>query len=363
MKTGKTSMTAKAAVLVAAVALTGPAGMAAGQSAGPAAPVSIARAAQGSVAQGSMATGAVISRNDARLAAEVTGVLTWVAEPGTRMARGAPLARIDSRNLELQLREDEAQVRRLEANVELLETQLQRLNALGAGIASRSQIDEAAARAAMARQEQEQARVARDRTRHAISRAVISAPFTGYVVERIRQLGEYVGPGVEVVRLTATDNVEVVARAPVASAASLSVGQDVVVHGDARAVAGVIRAIIPVGDDRSRLLELRVALPTADWAIGTAVRVELKESAAGAPTVVVPRDAVIVRANGTYIYRVGEGDVAERVAVRLGKGDARQIEVVDGLEAGDRIVVRGGERLSPGQPVRIAAAARLTSGT
>lgn len=364
MKTIRNPMTGKMVAAAAVASLVVLAGTAQSQSGPPPAPVSIAQATAGRVMPASMATGTVISRNDARLAAEVSGVLTWVAEPGARVARGAALARIDTATLELQLREDEAQLKRLTANVELLDTQLHRLTALGAGIASRSQIDEATARVAMARQEEEQARVARDRTRHLIARAVVRAPFPGHVVERIRQRGEYVGPGVEVVRLTDTENVEVVARAPVVQAASLAVGQSVTVHGDARAASGLIRAIVPVGDDRSRLLELRVALPEEPWTIGAAVRVELRGIAsAGEQIVVVPRDAVIVRADGAYVFRVGSDDLAERIAVTLGKGDARRIEVLNGLSAGDRIVVRGGERLNPGQPVRIAAVAAASLGT
>jgi RND family efflux transporter MFP subunit len=180
------------------------------------------------------------------------------------------------------------------------------------------------------------------------------------VVERIRQLGEYVGPGTEVLRLTDTGNVEVVARTPVADAGHLEAGQPVRVHDGAREAATRIRAIIPVGDDRSRMLEVRVVLADSPWAIGSAVRVDLP-GVAGATAVVVPRDAVIVRAGGAHVYRIGEGDVAERVVVRVGKGDAGRVEVLDGLAPGDRIVVRGGERLRPGQAVKVAAVDRATT--
>jgi RND family efflux transporter MFP subunit len=329
------------------------AGAAWGQAASPPpAPVAVARVTEGNLGATVTATGTVVSRNDARLAAEVTGRLDWVAEPGTRVAKGAPLARVDTRALELQLREDEAQLARLAANVELLDTQLARLNALPAGIASQSQIDEAAARHAMAQHEHAEAGAARDRTRHLITRAVIRAPFPGHVVERIRQLGEFVAAGTEVLRLTDTGNVEVVARAPVAEAGHLAVGQPVAVRGTGKQAGSRIRAIVPVGDDRSRMLEVRVALTGAGWPIGSAVRVELPaaQSSAG---LVVPRDAVIVRADGAHVFRVAAGDVAERVAVRIGNGNSERVEVLGGLAAGDRIVVRGGERLRAGQAVTI----------
>ncbi len=332
------------------------AGAAQSQLEAPPVPVAVARATEGMLDAKVSRTGTVVSRNDARLAAEVTGRLDWVAEPGARVAKGTPLARVDTRTLELQLREDDAQLARLGANVDLLETQLARLNALPPGIVSQSQIDEAAARHAMSRHELEQARAARDRTRHLIDRAVIRAPFPGHVVERLRQLGEFVAAGAEVVRLMDTGNVEVVARAPVAEAGHLAVGQLVTVHGAAKQAESSIRAIVPVGDERSRLLEVRVALTDSGWPIGSAVRVELPAVQASA-AIIVPRDAVIVRADGAHVFRVGKGDIAERVAVRLGNGDSKRVAVAGNLVAGDRVVVRGGERLRPGQNVMIATSA------
>ncbi len=342
-----------ATAALAASSLTASAALAQDQ-APPPAPVTVAPVVKGSVASTITATGTVVSRNDARLAAEVTGRLDWVAEPGAKVAKGAPLARVDARALELQLRENDAQISRLAANAALLDTQLARLNALPEGIASKSQIDEAAARLAMARHELEQARAARDSTQHLISRAVIRAPFPGYVAERIHQLGEFVGAGTEVLRLTDTENVEVVARAPVADAGHLAAGQPVTVRGASQQLESRIRAIVPVGDERSRMIEVRVAMNGAGWPIGSAVRVDLPAARQDAG-LMVPRDAVIVRADGAHVFRVGKGDIAERIAVRVGNGDAEQVEVTGPLAAGDRVVVRGGERLRAGQPVKVAA--------
>jgi len=172
------------------------------------------------------------------------------------------------------------------------------------------------------------------------------------VVERIRQLGEFVTAGTEVLRLTDTTNVEVVARAPVAEAGHLAVGQAVTVHGNTKRAESKIRAIVPVGDERSRLLEVRVGLTDTGWTIGSAVRVDLPAAQASAG-LVVPRDAVIVRADGAHVFRVGKGDLAERIAVRLGNGNSDRVEIQGGLAAGDRVVVRGGERLRAGQAVTI----------
>jgi len=69
----------------------------------------------------------------------------------------------------------------------------------------------------------------------------------------------------------------------------------------------------------------------------------------------VPRDAVVLRQGATHVFRIGAGDKAERVTVATGAGRADRIEVSGEIAAGDRVVVRGAERLQPGQRVTIQA--------
>ena len=104
------------------------------------------------------------------------------------------------------------------------------------------------------------------------------------------------------------------------------------------------------------MIEVRVAMSGAGWPIGSAVRVDLP-AARQTAGLMVPRDAVIVRSDGAHVFRVGKGDVAERIAVRVGNGDSQRVEVTGTLKPGDRVVVRGGERLRQGQAVKVAAGA------
>jgi RND family efflux transporter MFP subunit len=323
----------------------------------PPAPVIVAQAQQQSMATTITATGTVASRNDARLATEVEGRLEWMAEPGTRVKKGQSVARLDDERLKLALRDNAAAVKRLEANADLLKTQSERLASLAPeNIVSRNQLDEASSRLAMAEQELEQARVARDRALLDLQRASVRAPFDGYVAERLAQAGEYVALGTPLVRLVDTRNVEVIARAPVSAAATLRAGQNVRVRDDEHAVESKIRSVVPVGDERSRLLEIRVALQTDAWPIGSPVRVELAGSAARS-VITVPRDAVILRQGSAYVFRVGKDNKAERVAVQVGTGRDADVQVSGEIHEGDRIVIRGGERLQPGQTVVIQGAA------
>jgi multidrug efflux pump subunit AcrA (membrane-fusion protein) len=68
----------------------------------------------------------------------------------------------------------------------------------------------------------------------------------------------------------------------------------------------------------------------------------------------VPRDAVILRQAASYVFRVADDGTAERVQVQVGSGQGAVVAVTGALQAGDRVVVRGGERLQPGQAVTVS---------
>src|SRR5688572_5810618 len=297
------------------------------------------------------ATSTVVSRNDARISGEVGGTLAWIAEPGVNVKRGDTIARIDGERLALTLRDNEAALKRLDAQLQLLATQRERLQTLG-NVVSQSQLDEALSRERMAEQDVEQARVARDRARLDLSRATVRAPFDGIVAERLSQSGEFVAGGSPLLRLVNDRDLEVVARAPLTTADSVSAGAIAQLVDGEHKGEGKVRAVIPVGDERSRMVELRIALTDRSWRVGAPVRVEIAPRALKA-VVTVPRDAVILRQGASYVMRVKADNTAERVAVNIGPGYANNVQIDGLLQAGDRVVVRGAERLESGQTVKV----------
>lgn len=340
--------------LFLAVALI--AGVAQAQEPAPPAPVEVAPAVTRDMATTVLAPGTVVSRHDARIAAEVSGRLTWVAEVGDRVTAGGVIARVDDQFLQLQLADAEATIRRLEASVGYLEKQLARQRQLASqNIGAQNLADEAESQLEMTRQEVVQARVARDQTRLTLERTQVRAPFAGRIVERLREAGEYLTVGGEVARLVDTDHIEVRAQAPMTVANFLGEGMDVEVRDRDRTAASRVRAVVPVGDERSRMIEVRVSLPAGDWVIGSAVRVALPRSEP-TPVVAVPRDALVLRQDAVYVFRLAEDDTVEQLSVQPGAGSGDFVEVAGGVAAGDSIVVRGGERLRSGQKVTVVNA-------
>lgn len=296
--------------------------------------------------------GTIISRHDSRISSEVAGRIEWIAEVGALIEEGEPIARLDQRLLNLRLQENEAEIRSLESSHQYQRAEANRLQELATrNNAAASRVEEAVSAMEVTEQRLIQARVERDRTLYQIERSQMPAPFTGRVVERLVEAGEYAATGTVVARLVDTENIEVTAQAPVSLAQYVGDAATLTVRmGNAVPLEADIRTIIPVGDQLTRTFEIRVALPSGTGIIGTPVRLAVPSNLPR-QVLAVPRDAIILRADGTYVFRINEENVAERIAVETGAAQGDRVEVRGALSVDDRVVVRGGERLQPGQTV------------
>lgn len=321
----------------------------------PPAPVSVAEARTVQFAPLLWAPGSVMSREDARVATEQEGRVTQVIDVGTQVRKGDALARLDDDMLRLQQRQNQSDIERIQAQLDYARSQEERLGQLvrKASIAG-AQHDEARSQRRVLEQDLQRARVALDQTRHRLRNTTVRAPFDGTVAERFIQAGEYLGIGMPVVRLVNTGALEVRAQAPVSLAARLIPGMVVALREGDTELHQTVRAVVPVGDESSRQFELRIELDSAPWPISTALQVGLP-SAEPRDVIAVPRDALVLRASETFVVRVTPDDSTERVTVRTGGAQGELVEVIGDVAAGDRLVVRGGERLMPGQRVMIDA--------
>ncbi|MGI9264809.1 MAG: efflux RND transporter periplasmic adaptor subunit [Gammaproteobacteria bacterium] len=321
----------------------------------PPAPVKVVAAESLNMASTVLAPGTVVSLHDASIAAEIAGSLKSVAEVGDEVQAGDVIAAINDDDLQLQLQFADATIKRLEASLKYSNRQLDRQKKLASqNIAARNELDETESQRDMAEQELIQAKVSRKQIVLLIEKSRIRAPFGGRIVARFRDAGEYLSVGSEVVRLVDTNNIEIQAQAPITVARFLDEGTDVVIRDRDRSVISQVRAVIPVGDQRSRMIEVRIRLNEENWVIGSAVRVALPE-AHPVQVVAVPRDALILRQNSTYLFKVNVDDTVEQVTVTTGIGSGSLIEVSGDVHDGDRVVVRGGETLRAGQSVMIAS--------
>jgi RND family efflux transporter MFP subunit len=305
--------------------------------------------------------GSIVSRSDARIASVIAGRVVWIAEVGTRVGAGEALARLDDTVPRLRLEELRAQVARARAQQQFNSSQLERFNRLAATqVLSASQLEDARAQREMSTDDLTRAEAQRREVQYDIAQSVIRSPFAGVVTERFIQRGEYLQTGAATVRLVNTSDIEARATAALSLATNVHAGQTVTVRDHGIEKSGRIRTVVPVGDERSRQFEVRVSLGSLEWLVGTPVEVSLP-SAAVRTVVTVPRDALVIRQNHSYVLRLTGADTVEELDVTPGAGIADVVEVRGPLCAGDRLVIRGGERLAAGQAVRVVDPARRPS--
>lgn len=298
------------------------------------------------------APGTVVSRNDARIAAEISGRIISIAEAGEEFQQGQVIARIDDRSLKLLLTEREAEIGQLQARLAYNERQMNRLRQLAEqNSASRTQLDETTADRNVVVMQIASARATRDRVRYDLERTSVLAPFSGQWVERYQQVGEYTSVGGLLGRLVDTSLKEVRARAPISVAPFVEAGMMLGVKAKDVTTPHPVRAVILVGDEVSRSLELRVILEDESLLVGSAVRVAVPVAFPQNVTA-VPRDALVIRRDETYVFRIEE-ETAEKISIVAGSAEGDLIAVTGMLNPGDRVVVRGAERLRDGQSVRV----------
>ena len=299
-------------------------------------------------------SGLVISKNDARISSEVECRLTWVADVGTRVNQGDKIASLDDIFLQQQRAEEQAVIQSERAKLELYEKEVKRFQRLiKQNNIAQNELDQSISDRAVANSNivAAQARLAQINER--IARSILRAPFDGVISERFSQAGEWTQNGNPLIRLVDIENPEIQVRVPQSIYTLISVNRELTVHSDDQTIKAKVVTIVPVGTTTSRLFELRLK-PQQMLPPGTLVRVSLP-TAAPREVITIHRDALVLRKGGISVFRINDENIAEQVSVQVGIGDGEYVEIRGDINAEDRIVTRGGERLHPGETVKISS--------
>ena len=322
----------------------------------PASVVQVATVSETELAPTVAVPGTIYSRNDVRVTAGVTGQIVMVAEPGTMLAKGDAVARIDTRTLVLQRAEQEALLQRADINVRQLESQVRRqLELGGSNLVSEFDIEQTAANRDLAISDANITKVRIRQIDDQIQRATIRAPFSGVVISRSHRAGEDVARGEILAQMTDIQNMEVRAFVPLKHLPRTVVGDSISIFATNASFEGRIRSLVPTGDIRSQTFEARIDLPedaASNWTVGQLVSVAVPIRARRT-SLIVPRDALVLRNDGTFVFRVNRENVAERIAIEIGDSSGDQIAVTGSLQEGDRVAIRGAENLREGAAVKV----------
>jgi len=265
----------------------------------------------------------VSSKILARIAAVTVGA-------GSVVSEGDVLVRLDARDLDARTREAEEGLRGARARLELARSERDRFEKLFASdVASRQQLDRARSAFAVARAELQAAEERVGEARVGSSYAEIRAPVSGRVVDRLAEPGDTAAPGVPLLRLYDPSALRLEAPVRETLAVRLDVGQPMSVHVEALATSfeGTIEEIVPCAHP---------AHP--DLVAGMFGRLEVP--AGERRRLLVPREAVSRTGQLEFVTVVGPDDALERRLVTTGPEQGDVVEVLSGLAAGERVLLR-----------------------
>ena len=297
--------------------------------------------------------GSLSSPQGVMLSADLPGIVTAISfESGSRATNGQLLVQLDTR-------QEEAQLRTAKAKLDLARQNLDRAKDLSAKrVIAQSAYDET-------KSQYDAAVASVDETQAMIDRKTIRAPFEGFIGIRQINAGQYVKSGDPIVQLESLDPIYVNFALPQQNLAKLQVGQAVQLKADGipdKVFKGSINAINSAVDTTTRNIQVQATIPNPDHVLrsgmfaGVQVVLPNRES-----VVMVPATAVQFAPYGDSVFVIKtlkdpqgkEFLGVQEVVVTLGKTRGDQIEIVKGLNQGDEIATSGIFKLHEGGAVKV----------
>ncbi len=275
---------------------------------------------------------------------EIAGRLAEIGfEEGRAVKKGELLARLDASEMRAQLASWKAQAgldaQRLERAEDLF-----RKNFI-----SQQALDEARSNAARSSASLREADAK-------LAKYDIRAPFAGVAGLRQVSEGAYVAAGTDIARLEKIDQLKLDFRVPELYLGKLRSGQEVKVLVDAypgASFGGSVYAIEPAVDEQTRTVLVRARIGNTEMKLrpGMFARVSLT-LAVRQKALWIPEQAIVPRGQESFVYRVAEGK-AQLVKVQTGLRKVGEVEITNGLAAGDVVVTEGTQKIGPGAPVTV----------
>lgn len=306
------------------------------------------------------ANGSVVAWQEAVIGSEISGVriADVRVNVGERVSRGQVLAKLAVESMQAGEEETQATLHELEAVLAEASANAARTRRLAeSGFVSKQQLEQAltSEKTAKARLEAQSARHQNSALR--LSQQNITAPDDGVISSRSATVGALTQPGSELFRLIRQGRLEWHADLTADELGLIHKGMKVELNtAQGRPVQGVVSAVAPSINPQTRYGRVLVELPANSGLIaGMFMRGRFHLSDQTRPVSVLPQSAVMLRDGNAFVFVVGSDLRVKECRVTLGRRDAEQIEIIDGLASGVQVVETGGAFLVEGDTVRVAA--------
>jgi len=299
---------------------------------------------------------------EAPIFARASGYLKkWDVDIGQHVEAGQLLAEIDTPELDQQLEQAKAEVAQADANLALAKSTAERwADLLKTASVSEQETAEKQADYELKKANLEAAHANLHRLQDLKSFARVTAPFAGTITARDTDIGQLItaGNGRWLFRLAQTNPLRVYVHVPQTLSRAVEAGQaaelTISEMPGRKFQAKIVRtagAMDPVS--RTLLAELEVDNPQNEILAGSYAQVRFKDTQ-GDAALTLPANTLLFRSEGMQVGVVDTGGKVEIRTVRLGRDFGQSVEIVDGVKAGDRVIMNPPDSLASGMTVRVA---------
>ena len=324
----------------------------------PPVPVQIASVEKKSVTTRVSLVGDVEPVLKSTVASEGAGIVEqFPVREGDFVKKGDLLVRIGSRELLLRIKAAEAARERIRVGMENAAKELKRINRLKkSNSIAEKRVDEAEADYWMHYHELSRSQAEIERLQYEIDQRGVVAPFSGFIVKEHTMVGEWLQTGGAVVTLHDLSRILITVNVPARYFVQLSLNSNVAVgikDVSSTQFNGKIDAMLAQGDPNARTFPVKVGLKNEKHRIKSGMEARVTFDLSRLEEVLlVPKDALVPAGNQWRLFRINDGK-AYPVSVNV-RGYYDGSAAVEGaLVVGDQVVIRGNERLRPGQSVEI----------
>lgn len=325
-------------------------------------PVEVITVAGENVEYAVTGVGSVEAFETVNATARVQGVVERVRfREGQPVRAGEVLVEIEPDRYRLAVEAAQAAVTKSEAELREAQAGLQRRQAVvdaNPGLIRGEEVETWRTRAATASADLSQSRAMLQQAQLNLRDAFVRAPIAGVIQTRTVQTGQYVQPGTLVATLVDRDPLLVRFQVPEVEASRIRSGMPVtfLVSEDPRPYTGQITYVAAAASETSRMVDVNALVNDPNREAlrpGAFARVTIPIPGSSTNPV-IPQTAIRPSEKGFLAFVVEEGGTAREKTLALGlRTPDGRVEVVRGLAAGDKLVVRGAEALRDGAKVKI----------
>ena len=296
------------------------------------------------------------------IAARSSGYLKrWYKDIGSEVKKGDLLAELDTPEIDQQLTQAVAARGQTASSMELAKSSMARWEALRKKDAvSQQEVDERRSAYAQANANLAAAEANVERLRQVEGFKRIVAPFSGIITRRNVDVGDLIDPGAgrALFVLSQTDPLRVYVNVPQSYANLVKPGQKVVITQAelrGRQFDGKVARTAGSIDPSTRAMQIEVSLSNADNALlpGAFVQVSLPLKPSG--TLLVSADTLMFRRDGAMVAAVDAQNKVHLKKVKVGRNLGLTVEVLDGLEGNERLILNPSDSLAEGDQVEAVA--------